>query len=398
MSATVFIWSILVFLQCVTKSYGGLIPLRFLLGVVESPALPAMEMTLTMFFTPEEHHALQPIFWISCVGSPIPTGLIGYALLYSKSSVHPWKFFMIISGGLSVFISIWAWFRYPDNPVTARFLSDDEKIQTIKKVYHATKSSIEQKVYKPYQAREALLDPISWLFFVSSFALLISNNLAFQQSLLYLELGVGELGSTLVWVAGGGFAIVCAIIASFLLRWTPGYSAYWATFWCTPAIAGGIGMVALDWDKTIPLLACLLLASNTWGVTYILTVGWTSSSCAGYTKKLTRNAMFMAAYGIANIISPQLWKSGGPRYYGTWVAQIVVSWVLAPVCLLVIRFVLIRRNKQRRVWIDEQAALGNYGTGFVDLKGAGGDIVREEVDIALLDLTDLENKFFIYPL
>ncbi|KAE8324242.1 major facilitator superfamily domain-containing protein [Aspergillus sergii] len=396
-SGSVFLWSAIIFLHCTARDYGGLIALRLVLGLVESTVVPALEMTMTMFFTPEELHALQPIFWISCVGSPIPTGLLGYALLFSKSPIRAWKFFMIATGGLSFLVSLWSWLLYPSNPMTARFLTTEEKVHVIRRVHDSTRSAIEQKVFKRYQAREALLDPVSWLFALSSFTFMLSNNLTFQQSLLYLQIGVSDLGSTLVWVAAGGFAMVVAIIASLLLKLVPNYSAYWTALWCLPAIAGGIGMIALPWDRTIPLLACLLLACNTWGMTYIISLGWTASSCAGYTKKLTRSTMFMAAYGVSNIISPQMWKRGVPRYYGTWIVQIVISWTGTAVVLLVIRWILARRNKERKVWIEQQIAAGNLGTGFVEGRGEEEGRIAE-VDISMLDLTDLENKFFIYPL
>ncbi|KAB8274364.1 major facilitator superfamily domain-containing protein [Aspergillus minisclerotigenes] len=321
-SGSVFLWSAIIFLLCTARDYGGLIALRLVLGIVESTVIPH------------------------------PAGLIGYALLFSKSPILPWKFFMVTTGGLSFLVSLWSWPLYPSNPMTARFLSTEEKVHVIRRVHDSTRSAIEQKVFKRYQAREALLDPVSWLFALSSFTLMLSNNLTFQQSLLYLQIGVSDLGSALVWVAAGGFAMVVAIIASLLLKLVPNYSAYWAALWCLPATAGGIGMIALPWDRTIPLLACLLLACNTWGMTYTISLGWTASSCAGYTKKLTRSAMFMAAYGVSNIISPQMWKRGGPRYYGTWIVQIVISW----------------------------------------------RVPQSEVDISMLDLTDLESKFFIYPL
>jgi hypothetical protein len=31
-----------------------------------------MEITLGMFFKPEEQALMQPIFWISCMGAPLP--------------------------------------------------------------------------------------------------------------------------------------------------------------------------------------------------------------------------------------------------------------------------------------------------------------------------------------
>ena len=397
-SGTTFIWAIIVFLHCAAFSYGGLIPLRFFLGVTESTMVPALEITMTMFFTPTELHQVQPIFWISCVGSVIPSGLLGYALLWSKSTVSAWKFFMIVTGGVTLFLSVLTWFAYPNNPATAWFLTTEEKVHVIRRVHEATKSSIEQKTFKKHQFYEALRDPISWLFATGTFTLMLSNNLAFQQSLLFLDLGVTNLGSTLVWVASGGFAIVVAIIASLLLRQFPGYNAYWATLWALPAVAGCIGMMALPWDKTISLLACILLASNTWGMTYIISLGWTSSTCAGHTKKLTRNGMFMAAYGVSNLISPQLWKSGAPRYYATWSVQLALSFILTPALLILIRFILSRRNTERRAWIEEQNSIGNYGEGYIERADEKGQLVKVKVDVSVLDLTDLENKFFLYPL
>ncbi|OKL59230.1 putative transporter [Talaromyces atroroseus] len=397
--ATIFSWAVLVFLHCAAYNYGGLIALRFFLGAVESSLVPAMEMSLGMFFQPQEQTVLQPLFWISCMGAPIPAGFIAYGLLWSESSVPPWKLFMIITGGVTLFLGIYSWFYYPSNPTDARFLNTREKVFAIKRVHEVTRSSIEQKRFKPYQFWEALRDPISWLFLAASFTLMISNNLAYQQNLLFVSLGVSTLGSTLVSAASGGYAVVCCIIAAFLLRWFPGKIAHWGLFWCLPVLAGGIGMVTVPWGEKLNLLACLILAGGTFGITYIVALGWTTSSAAGYTKKMTRNVMFMVGYGIANIISPQIWvDSTAPRYYPAWIVQIVVSWVGCPLCLFVIRWILSRRNVERRRWIAEQEAQGNSGFGYVEKIDDEGNVVTEKVEISLLDLTDLENKFFIYPL
>ncbi|KAF7562130.1 hypothetical protein G7046_g2016 [Stylonectria norvegica] len=396
-SGTIFTWALVVCLHCVASSYGGLIPLRFFLGFLEASVIPALEITMSMFFTPQELHYVQPLFYTSCLGSPMFTGLVSYGLLFSKSSISPWKFFMILTGGISLILSGITWVAFPNNPATAWFLTTDEKVHTVQRVHAATRSSIEQKTFKKHQFYEALKDPVSWLFAGSGFTLMLANNLPYQQSLLFLDLGVSPLGSTLVWVASGGFGIVVCIVASILIRVFPGYSAYWAALWCIPCIATSIGMVTIQWGKTIPLLFCLLLPPNCFAQTWIITLGWLSSSCAGHTKRLTRNAMFMVLYGISNIISPQLWTHGGPRYYGAWVTQIVASFTLTPILLLAIRYILVRRNTERRAWIAEQTALGNYGKGVVE-EVRGDETVKVEVDVAMMDLTDLENKFFLYPL
>ena len=63
-----------------------------------------------------------------------------------------------------------------------------------------------------------------------------------------------------------------------------------------------------------------------------------------------------------------------------------------------IRVILSTRNRERRQWIQEQQAQGNSSEGYVERLDDAGNLIKEKVDLALLDLTDLENKYFIYPL
>lgn len=399
-SISVFLWSLVIFLHCTAESYGALIPLRFFLGVFESSLVPAMEVTMGMFFTPSEAVRVQPLFFISCLASPIPAGFIAYALLHVPSQVVlPWKLFMIITGGVTLLIAAYSWFCYPDNPARARFLTRDERVHAIRRVHEATRSAIEQKTVKRHQLAEGLRDPVSWLFCLVAFANQLSNSLTYQQNLLFLAIGVDNLGSTLVSAAGGAFATVCCVVAFLGLRLVPGQTAFWGAFWSLFAVAGGIGMVSIPWGRELPLLACMLLAGSTFGITYIVALGWNIATAGGYTKKLLRNVMWMVGYSAANLISPQIWVArDAPRYYGAWIAQIVISWTGAPACMFAIRFILSRRNKERRRWIAEQEALGNRPVGLVEHVDDEGRKSQMEVDISVLDLTDMENKYFLYQL
>lgn len=353
-----------------------------------------------MFLTPSEAIRAQPLFFISCLASPIPAGFVAYGLLHIPShAVLPWKYFMIITGGITLFIAVYCWFYYPDNPARAKFLTIEERVHTIRRIHEATKSSIEQKTVKRHQIIETLRDPVSWLFCLTALANQLSNSLAYQQNLLFLAIGVDELGSTLVSAAGGAFATICCVCAFLGMRFVPGQAAFWGAFWSMFSVAGGIGMVTIPWGKKLPLLACNLIAGSTFGITYITALGWNINTAGGYTKKLLRNVMWMVGYSVANLISPQIWVAGdAPRYYGAWIAQIVISWVGAPACMFAIRFILSRRNSERRAWIAEQEALGNRPVGLIEHVDEDGQKVQMEVDISVLDLTDLENKYFIYQL
>ncbi|CEP63351.1 uncharacterized protein LALA0_S08e00430g [Lachancea lanzarotensis] len=386
------LWTIIIFLHCTLHNYQGVYALRFFLGFVESIAVPSLNTTMGQFLTPKEKSATAPVFYAACMGVTIPVGFIAYGVLnVTNPPIAGWKIFTIIIGGCTFLLTILIFFVYPSNPTDAVFLSTKERVWTIRRVQETTGSSIEQKTFKPYQAKEALKDPISWLF--GAFFLLqqLANNLTYQQNLLFESLGnITNLDATLVSVASGGFAVVCAIIATTFLLYKKNYVGFSVAAWSSISFVGSIGAAALPWHNSIGLLAFVCLASPVFGIPWILMFSWNSQTCAGYTKKLTRNGIVMFWYGVSNLISPQLWRGkDAPRYIPAWIVQIVLSFFLAPSLAIVIWFILHRRNKQRLANLNSS----KKHVGFIEADGE-----RVETNVALLDLTDLENEEFIYPL
>lgn len=393
LTGTALLWSILIFLTCTVSNHQGIYATRFFLGFIEAIAIPILNQTMAQFLTKKEKAATAPLFYSTCIGVTIPVGFIAYGILFAQSSVPIWKLFFIIIGGVTFLWAIVLFFLYPNNPTDAIFLSKEERIWVIRRVQRSTGASIEQKVIKKYQIKEAILDPISWLF-VGFFVLQqLANNLTYQQNLLFTGMGgISNLDSTLVSVASGGFAVICCILATTFMFYYENWTAWSVVFWSVPSFAACIGMATIQWDKKIALLAMLCLASPIFGIPFILMFSWNSTSCSGYTKKLTRNAMVMIGYGVANIISPQLWREkDAPRFLPAWIVQIVCSFFTAPLLAIVIWYVLKRRNAVRLEQIDSS---GESLKGLV--KEEDGQEV--EVNLAALDLTDLENDKFIYPL
>lgn len=387
----VVLWTIVIFLHCTAFNYSGVLALRFFLGMVESVVIPLLNVTMGQFLTASEKAMSSPLFFSTCLGVTIPTGFIAYGVMFIDSSVRQWKIFMMIIGGLTFCLSILVFFFYPNNPATAKFLTIEERIWTIRRVQRTTGSSIEQKYFKKYQFNEAIRDPISWMFLTYMLLINLANNLPFQQNLLFTEIGgISNLDSTLVSVASGGFSVICCLIASFILLKVENMSAISNVVWMIPSLVGSIAAIALPWDNKIGLLAVVCMASPVFGIPLIVMFSWNYTSCSGYTKKLTRNAMIMSGYAIGNIISPQIWRGkDAPRYIPAWIVQLVLSFIVAPMIGMAIYMILKKRNKERLATLTEDEKIG------VIQDEDGKDVV---VNVAALDLTDLENKAFIYPL
>lgn len=386
------LWTLIIFLHCAAFSYGGVMALRFFLGFVESAAIPLLITTNGMFFTSEERSRTQPIFYASCLGSSIPVGFIAYGTIYANASIKDYRVLNIIIGGLTFFLTILVYFVYPDNPVSADFLSIEEKVWVIRRVQRSTNSSIEQKVFKKSHFVECFRDPISYL--ISGFFLLqqLANNLPYQQTILYEEMGgVSNLTSTLVTVAGSGWSLFWAFLAYLFMRFYPNTTAFTIIWTTIPALIGSILAVSLDMDNSKGMLIAISMAASSFGVPWICAFGFgVTTAGSSYSKRLTRNGMIIASYSIANIISPQIWQSkDAPRYVPAWVVQIVLSFTISPALVGIMWFILKRRNTVRLAKIKEEDKLGV-------VKGLDGEVLV--VGVANLDLTDLEDETFIYPL
>lgn len=387
-----FLWSIIIFLHCAAYNYAGVIVLRFFLGFTESVAIPLLTTTNGMFLTRDERAATQPVFYMSCLGSPIPTGFIAYGVIYANAAIKGYRVLNIIIGGLTFILSILILFLYPNNPTDAKFLSDKEKVWVIRRVQRSQNITIEQNVFKKHHAIEAFKDIISWLIFFFFLLQQLANNLPYQQTLLFEEMGgVSNLGSTLVTIAGSGFALAWSFAAWFMMYLFPNTTCLTIIWSILPSWLGSVLAVSLNIKNSIGMLAAICMASQAFGVSWICSFGLAATTAgSSYTKRLTRNAMNMVGYCVANLISPQLWNEhDSPRFVPAWIVQIVLSFTVAPALIGVVWFILSRRNKERLAALDHNQKLG------VVKNDEDEEIV---VNVANLDLTDLEDKSFIYPL
>lgn len=78
------------------------------------------------------------------------------------------------SGLLTVVVGIIFYFVVPDNQLNARFLSKPDQILAIERI-RKNQQGVGNKHYKIYQLREALTDPLSWMFFFYSLVANIPN-------------------------------------------------------------------------------------------------------------------------------------------------------------------------------------------------------------------------------
>lgn len=159
-----------------------------------------------------------------------------------------------------MFYSIILFIFLPDNPVTARFLTTEEKVHAIRRL-RVNNGAIETKVWKWAQFREAALDIKTWFFVLHVFLNQIPNNLGNQYSLLIVGYGFNTLQATLMSAAFCLPAIFAQVGATVMLKYFKDSIAWIMVFWYVPNLIGGILQITLPWENKAGLLVSLYICN-----------------------------------------------------------------------------------------------------------------------------------------
>lgn len=104
--------------------------------------------------------------WISFNGwGQMIGGFVAYGISVSTrkhhSDIAPWKIVFLATGLVTVAFGLVFWYLVPDNQLNARWLSKQDRILAIERV-RVNQQGIGNRNFKPYQAKEALRDPMTW--------------------------------------------------------------------------------------------------------------------------------------------------------------------------------------------------------------------------------------------
>ncbi|KAB8271287.1 major facilitator superfamily domain-containing protein [Aspergillus minisclerotigenes] len=381
--------------------FATLFVVRFFLGVAEASIVPAFLLILSMFFTYQEQAVLMPIMWSIGNASPITSGLLSYGVLWIKTGTFaPWKWFMVITGGVTVVFGLAVWLFFPDNPRRASFLTPEERAQAILRIKD-NHSGIEQKHFKKYQYDtittftftdirfiEAVKDPKSWLFFLHAWSQEMANGMTNQYSLIINSFGFTVLQTTLLGCVTGIVSFFSLASAAVVLAKTTNCRAWISLIAYIPGAISSILLLSLPWSNRWGSITGIWIRSTV-GIPYAVVMIWAANASAGHTKKTTVIAMYHIGYGLGNILSPQLfqprWK---PRYRPTWIILLVVACILPSLVIIYLRWYLSKENKRRDLLQSETLVAD---TGVVEEVDNDGTKHARLVDKNQLDLTDREN-------
>ncbi|KAH7051355.1 major facilitator superfamily domain-containing protein [Macrophomina phaseolina] len=359
LGAQVLLLGILGMCQGLTRSYGGLLTARFMMGAFEA-SLPAAATYLTSVYYTKREAAFRFAWFLNfALAGPFFSGLLAYAIqnVDGTGGYQGWRWVFIIEGLMTVFFSIFVFSFCPNLPQHAQtwFLKPRERERLIANLEESRGAEAKGSAVENVPIWKVLIDwrvhLYTLCFFCSDFT--ASSIAAFAPTIL-TELGwtrtVAQLMTMPVWAAGIVFNFTLTWLASSLNVRTP----FILLAICSQLTGWAIELIYVR-RPGVRYLALFFMSVGTFPQMSIL-LSWLSANLRGR-KYLAVGMAWMTGFGsCANFISANVFiKSEAPRYrtgFTTGVVHTVVGFVLVSVLAVL----LVWKNKKRE---DERAQLSN---------------------------------------
>lgn len=378
-SLYIMLWGVVLCLHAVPQ-YAGFMVLRVILGALELSITPAFLIVTSQWYKKEEVF-LRTACWVACngVGTMLGSGAIAYNTYKDADNytIVAWKLIFIITGVITIFCSVLIYFHLPSKPTDAWFLTEEEKVMVVERIRN-NQQGFGNKHFKKEQFIEALTDYRTWVFFIIGIACCIPNGglTNFGSILLNTKLGYSVSQTLLLGMITGAVELVGCIGFPFMYNYYP-VRLFWAAVAYAIVIMSSCFVAFADNNK---LAMAGYSMFSLLAISLIIITSLVASNCAGHTKKVTVNAIFLIGYCVGNIIGPQTFRSNqAPEYMGA-VAAMVGCTSLVFVMLLGLWADYYYDNKRRDARMDDP-------------------LVKEFMLIEnheFADLTDKQNPLFRY--
>ncbi|CAL5868794.1 uncharacterized protein PFLUO_LOCUS3021 [Penicillium psychrofluorescens] len=227
-------------------------------------------------------------------------------------------------------------------------------------------TGIENRKYKLYQVKEALLDIQVWMLCAQSFLQCIpGGGLTAFGKIVLQGLGYSNRETIVMGMPADGIQLIVNVLAGVISQVIPN------TRCLMMILSNIIVLIGSVLIQTLPVSQRLapnyILYVNT--IPFIMCLSLISSNIGGFTKKATCGVMMFIAYAVGQIVAPQFFIDSQAPTYPTGFRAFYVSVALMIVIEVLMVLYLVRQNrkKARTAPSESQAPAGVSSADFQDL-------------------------------
>ncbi|KXH42589.1 major facilitator superfamily transporter [Colletotrichum simmondsii] len=341
-------WAVVSALTAVVKDYKGLVLTRFFLGVVEAPYYPGALYILSIFYTRKELATRISVLYSGNILATAFAGLIAAGVFHGMEGLHGlegWRWLFILQGAVTFVIAMMACYTLPDEPLTTRWLTPEERQLAHDRIERDTVGAKMQSSTWG-GLREAIVDPKVWVFIWMQHCHLATNGFKNFFPTIVQTL---NFNTTITLVLTCPPYLIAGIL-SIVWAWSSGRfnERTWHITISKAVAAFGFILACVTMNTGARYFAMTVFTIGTYGVNSIL-LGWVGSTC-GQTreKKASALAIVNTSASISFIWTPYLWPTSDAPRYVIPMASSAAFCVACAAGAWLMKWMLVRENRRIR--------------------------------------------------
>lgn len=304
-------------LTVAATNFGGLLALRWFLGMAESAFFPLVIFYQTTFYRRGELARRLAIFYAASNIANAFGGLLSFGVFRIHSGpLASWRYLFIIEGSLTVSFAVFAYWYLPYNAQTARFLTPAEKDIAFYRMQMDSSSVVDQK-FNLKDAAVIFKHPTSWLILGIEMCL----GVPIQSVALYLppiiaRLGYGTVKTNLYTVAPNVTGAVMLLVLAFASDYTKVRSPFVALGFALTMI-GFIIYATIDINDhlNVAYFACFMMTWGTSAPSVILDT-WFNNNIANENRRMLLTSVAVPIANVMGLVSSNIFqKKDAPKYF-----------------------------------------------------------------------------------
>ncbi|KAF2837727.1 MFS general substrate transporter [Patellaria atrata CBS 101060] len=335
------------------RNFGGMMTLRWFLGMAESAFFPLVIYYLTTFYRRGELARRLAIFYAASNIANAFSGLLAFGVFQIESSLPGWRYLFLIEGAVTVSFSLFVYWYLPKSSSEAKFLSEDERKIAFARMQLDSSSIVNEK-FDLKEALKAFKIPAvyAWL------GIEICLGVPLQSVSLFLPQIVGRLGydkikTNLYTVAPN---IVGAVVL-LILAFTSDYMRLRFPFIALGFLLTFIGFIIyvtidVEHQLNVAYFACFMM---TWGTSApsVLLSTWYNNNIAHEGRRVTLTSVGVPLANLMGVVSSNIFQNkDAPKYIPALATTAAFGATGAVITLLLGTFMVLdnaRRNREQGV-------------------------------------------------
>ncbi|KAE9964563.1 hypothetical protein EG328_010352 [Venturia inaequalis] len=303
-------------LVAAVKNFGGLLALRWFLGMSESAFFPLVIYYQTTFYRRGELARRLALFYAAQSIASAFGGLLSYGVFQIHSgSLKNWRYLFIIEGSCTILFSIFSFWYLPHSAADASFLNEEEKKLAFYRMQIDSSSVVNEK-FDLKESFKIFKHPTSWMIL----AIEICLGVPLQSVTLFLPQIVSRLGYTTVKTnlytvapnISGAVMLLILAFASDYTKWRFPFVALGFLF----TFIGFIIYVSIDvlHQKHVAYFACFMMTWGTSAPSVLLDV-WYNNNIAHEGKRLVLTSFGVPMANLMGVVSSNIFQNkDAPKY------------------------------------------------------------------------------------